>query len=141
MYRIETGNEPPVQKRSYRYSPADKAEISRQTHEMLDAGIIELSDTPWKSSILLLAKKNSPTNEKRLALDFRNLNRITLLTSFPLITLTDVLDAVGDAKPTLWSALDLKSGYWQVALDPETAEKTGFQTHERNFISKGWPSV
>ena len=57
MHRIETGDAPPIRKRTYRYSPADKAEISRQTREMLEAGIIEPSDTPWKSSILLVAKK------------------------------------------------------------------------------------
>ena len=46
LHRIDTGDSPPVRKRSYRQSPADRAEISKQTKAMLEAGIITPSDTP-----------------------------------------------------------------------------------------------
>jgi hypothetical protein len=45
-HRIDTGDSSLVRKREYRHTPADKEEISRQTREMLDAGIIEESDRP-----------------------------------------------------------------------------------------------
>jgi hypothetical protein len=35
--------------------------------------------------------------------------------------------------------LELRSGYWQVALDPETADRTGFQTHEGKFSFRRLP--
>jgi hypothetical protein len=47
LYHIDTGDHPPIRARPYRYSPADKAEISRQTAEMLKAGIIQPSDSAW----------------------------------------------------------------------------------------------
>jgi Reverse transcriptase (RNA-dependent DNA polymerase)/RNase H-like domain found in reverse transcriptase len=136
LHRINTGTNPPVRKRAYRHSPADKAEISRQTQEMLDAGIIEESDTPWCSPVLLVTKKDG---SKRFVVDFRGVNAATALTSWPLPTLDEVLDVVADQKPTLWTSLDLRSGYWHTGLDPETADRTGFQTHDGKFVFKRLP--
>ena len=57
LHKIDTGNSPPMNKRSYRHSPADRVEIAKQTEEMARAGIIEESDTPWNSPVLLVNKK------------------------------------------------------------------------------------
>ena len=132
-HRIETGDSPPVRQRSYRQSPEEKAEISRQTAEMCKAGIIQESDTPYSSPVLLVRKKSG---ELRFVVDFRKLNSVTTLTSWPLPVLEDILDVVSEQKPTLWSSVDLRSGYWQAELDPETAHKTGFQTHEGGWCFK-----
>jgi hypothetical protein len=82
-HRIDTGTSAPVRKRTYRHSPADKAEISRQVQEMLDADIIEPSDSPWSSPVLLVTKKDL---SKRFVVDFRGLNSVTSMTSYPLPT-------------------------------------------------------
>ena len=65
-HRIETGNHPPVRLRSYRQSPEDRAETKRQIDELLDAGIITHSDTPYSSPILLVEKKDG---SKRMCID------------------------------------------------------------------------
>jgi hypothetical protein len=57
-HRIETGDSPPIRKRAYRHSPQDMAEISRQTKEMLEAGIIQEAESPWSSPVLLVSKKD-----------------------------------------------------------------------------------
>ena len=41
---------------------------------------------------------------------------------------------MSDQRPTLWSSIDLRSGYWQVELDPATKDRTGFQTSEGNWV-------
>jgi len=56
-HRIETGNNPPVKLRSYRQSPEDRIEISKQTDEMARAGVIVQSDTPYSSPVVLVQKK------------------------------------------------------------------------------------
>jgi hypothetical protein len=56
LYHIDTGDHPPIRARPYRYSPADKAEISRQTAEMLKAGIIQPSDSAWGANVVLVKK-------------------------------------------------------------------------------------
>src|SRR5664279_2258216 len=132
LHRIDTGNSPPIRTRSYRHSPADNEEIRKQTAEMLAAGIIEESDTAWGSPVLLVKKKDG---SKRFVVDFRNVNAVSRLTSFPLPTLEEILDAVSTQRPLLWTSLDLRSGYWQTSLDPSTADRTGFTTQDGNFCS------
>jgi hypothetical protein len=56
LYHIDTGDHPPIRARPHRYSPADKAEISRQTAEMLKAGIIQPSDSAWGANVVLVKK-------------------------------------------------------------------------------------
>jgi hypothetical protein len=135
-HQINTGDSPPIHKKAYRHSPQDRLEISRQVQDMLKAEIIEESFSPWSSPVLLCRKKDGT---KRFVVDFRGLNSVTKLTKFPLPTIEDILDNVSSEHPTLWSSLDLKSGYFQAFLDPQTAEKTGFMTHDGNFIFKRLP--
>jgi hypothetical protein len=71
--------------------------------------------------------------------DYRKLNGVTTLTSWPLPTMEEVLDSISAQKVVLWSSLDLRSGYWQTKLDLEPAHRTGFQTHEGNFTFKRTP--
>ena len=126
-HRIETGNSRPVSKAPYRQSPDMRRETERQTQQMLDDGIIVESSSPYHSPIVLVRKRN---NEWRFAVDYRELNKVTEPQSFPLPHIVDVFDAIADAKAEIFSVLDLKSGYWQVPLDPETAHKSAFITHQ-----------
>ena len=74
-----------------------------------------------------IKKKNG---EWRFAVDYRELNKVTEPMSFPIPHISDVFDAIADAKAELFSVLDLKSRFWQVPLDPETAHKAAFVTHQ-----------
>jgi hypothetical protein len=58
----------PVRSRCFRYSPEQKKILKQQVQELLDADIIEPSDSPWSSQVLLVAKKDS--NEPRFATAF-----------------------------------------------------------------------
>jgi hypothetical protein len=57
LYHIDRGDHSPVSSRAYRHSTADKLEISRQTKQLLEAGLIESSDTPCLASVVLVTKK------------------------------------------------------------------------------------
>ena len=129
-HRIDTGNHPPIRLRSYRQSPEDRAETKRQIDELLEAGIITHSDTPYSSPILLVKKKDG---SKRMCIDFRALNAQTELISWKLNTFEEILDCVSEKRPTIWSSIDLRSGYWQMALDEETAHKSGFQFNDCTY--------
>jgi hypothetical protein len=58
--------------------------------------------------------------------DYRKLNDVTKKDCFPLPRIDDTLDTLEGTK--WFSTLDLKSGYWQVALHPDDREKTAFST-------------
>ncbi|GBN98665.1 Retrovirus-related Pol polyprotein from transposon 297 [Araneus ventricosus] len=68
-------------------------------------------------------KKDGST---RFCVDYRKLNEITIKDSYPLPRIDDILDALNGSQ--WFSTLDLKSGYWQVEIQPEDKEKTAFTT-------------
>ena len=80
-HKIDTGNHPPIRLRSYRTSPANKEEIDKQVDEMLQAGIISPSVSPWSFPVVLVRK---PDNSMRFCVDYRRLNNITRKDSHPL---------------------------------------------------------
>ena len=82
---------------------------------MLKEGVIKNSNSPWASLVVLVAKKDRST---RFCVDYRCLNSITQLDTFPLPRIDDSLDLL--AKTAYFNTLDLASGYWQVGMDPES---------------------
>jgi hypothetical protein len=85
-------------------------------------GVIEESEGPWSSPVVLVRKKNG---DLRFCVDYRKFN-VTKKDCFPLPRNGDTLDTLAGAE--WFSTLDLKSGYWQVALHPDDKEKTAFST-------------
>ena len=127
---IHTGNARPVSKAPYRQSPHMRAETERLTNEMLQNGIIEESNSPWHSPVVLVKK---PNGEYRFAIDYRELNKVTEPMSFPIPNLNDVFDTLADSEAEIFSICDLRSGFHQVPLCPSTAEKASFITHQGVF--------
>lgn len=135
-HKIETGNAPPVRQRFYRQSPEVNAEMNRQLDEMLDADIIEESTSMWQSPVVMVKKKNG---QLRFAVDYRKLNTITKQHTFPLPRLEDVFDTIGVSKASIFSTLDLASGFWQIPMDPETSHKSAFVTPSGVYQWKRMP--
>ena len=99
-----------------------KSEIPNQTKEMLqDSRKIELSQSPWNSPVVLVKKSNG---ELRFCVDYHRLNNGTEPECFPLPCIDDVFDTIGNSKAQVFSVLDLRFGFWQITLDPETKHKT-----------------
>ena len=126
-HKIETGDSKPVKQAPYRQNPEMRRETERQINELLQNGFIEESDSPWNSPIVLVRKKSG---EYRFVCDYRLLNRVTEPMSFPIPHISDVFDTIADAKAEVFSVLDLKSGFWQLPLDPQTASRSAFVTHQ-----------
>ena len=59
----------------------DPSMVDNMTEEMLEQGVIQPSQSPWASPIVLVAKKDGTT---RLCVDYRRLNAVTKLDVFPL---------------------------------------------------------
>ena len=135
-HTIDTGDAAPIRQRPYRHTPESKKEIDRQLDLMLEADIIEESDSPWGSPVVLVRKKN---NTHRLCVDMRKLNSVTKPVFFPLPLLEDVFQTVAENKASIFSVIDMTSGFWQIKLDDSSKPKTGFVTHRGNYQFKRMP--
>lgn len=72
-----------------------------------------------RNGIVLVKKKDGSI---RFCIDYRKLNDVTIKDSYPIPRMNSTLDALAGAK--WFSTIDLKSGYWQVKMDPDDKPKT-----------------
>ena len=121
MHKIETTTVKPIRQRIDRTTRAARREIERQTEEMLKMGIISESDSPWSAPVLL--KENE---EQRYVMDYRKLNDITVAMYQPLPTMDKILDCMSDSQPQIFSSLDMRQGYRQIPVEPQSRAKTAF---------------
>jgi len=122
-HHIDTMGHSPINTQSYRRSPAEEEIIDAETKDLLAAGIIRPSCSPWNSNIVLVKKKDGT---HRMCLDLRPLNAVTKRDCYPLPRIDATLDAIQGAR--YWSSVDLQAGFHQIDLDEESMEKTSFRT-------------
>ena len=73
----------------------------------------------------------------RFAIDFRQLNFITIRDMKPMPRIEDLISFVSDA--THFVLLDLRSGFWQIPLRPDQRHLTAFSTHHAHWHFKRMP--
>jgi hypothetical protein len=86
-------------------------------------GVIERSVSDYCSPAVLVTKKDGTV---RFCTDYRKLNLLTEDEAAPLPKISDALREFGSA--TVFSAIDLKSGYWQIPMDKASKHLTAFAT-------------
>jgi len=118
---IDTGDSTPMRQtlRRQPFHLLDK--IDENVQNMLKAGDIEPSCSPWTSNIVVVTKKDGSL---RFCVDYRKLNSVTRRDAYPLPRIESYLDALSGAR--YLSAFDLRSGYHQVPMDMRDADKTTF---------------
>ena len=130
---LETGHNPP-NSWPYRYSPHQKDEIERQVAEMLAAGVVQTSMSPYASPVLLDKKKDGSW---RFCVDYRKINAITIKNKFPLPIVDELLDELASSQ--FFTKLDLRAGYHQIRMRLEDEDKTAFKTHSGHFQFRVMP--
>ncbi|XP_062572789.1 uncharacterized protein LOC134234761 [Saccostrea cucullata] len=102
--------------------------VKDEVRKMLEIRVIEYSESPYSSPIVLVAKKD---NTYRFCVDFTALNRITVFDAEPMPDVDAMFAKLSGHK--YFSRLDLTKGYWQVPLSDSARPMTAFQTPQGYF--------
>src|SRR4051812_22559778 len=118
----------PVSITPYRMSPIELRELKRQLEELLAKHFIQPSVSPWGAPVLLVKKKDG---SMRLRIDYRQLNKVTIKNKYPLPRIDDLLDQLKGA--SVFSKIDLRSGYHQIRVKSSDVPKTAFRTRYGHY--------
>ena len=118
-----TDDTPPVHRPLYKMSPLELAEAKKQIEYMMEHGYIRPSDSPFGAPVLFAPKKDGGL---RFCIDYRWLNKRTIRNQYPLPLPEEMFDRLGGS--TIFSKIDLRSGYWQMPMRKEDIPKTAFKT-------------
>ena len=110
--------------RSYKMSPQKMEIIDEQVRTLLRLGIIEPSESAWRSPLVVVTKKDG---HSRLCTDFRVLNLLTENDTFPMPTARQLFLYMAYRKPVVFTAIDLLSGYHHCDLDEESTQPLSHQ--------------
>ena len=91
--------------------------------------VVNDSVSPWSSLVVLVKKKDGTF---RFCVDLRKVNAVTRKDSFPMRLVSDALDTLNEPKYD-FSTLDLKSGYWETEMQPESTGKNSFRYSQRSL--------
>jgi hypothetical protein len=113
----------PIAKRPYRMPANELAEMKKQIQELEEKGYVRPSTSPWGAPVLFVKKKDG---SMRMCVDYRALNEVTIKNKYPLPRIEDLFDQLKGA--TVFSKIDLRSGYHQLKIRPSDVPKTAFVT-------------
>ena len=104
------------------------AELKKQLQELLDKGFIRPSVSPWGAPVLFVKKKDG---SMRMCIDYRRLNQVTVKNRYPLPRIDDLFDQLQGA--SVFSKIDLRSGYHQLRVSESAIPKTAFRTRYGHY--------
>jgi hypothetical protein len=113
----------PISKRAYRVSGLELVELKKQIDELSEKGYIRPSTSPWAAPVLFVEKKDGT---RRMCINYRALNEVTIKNKYPLPRIEDLFDQLRGA--SMFSKIDLRSGYHQLRIRPSDILKMTFIT-------------
>ena len=96
--------------------------------DLLDAGEIHLSQSPWCNVVVLVRKKDGTLC---FCVDFRHLNTWTKKVLYPLPHIQEALESIAGSAHFL--SMDFKSGFWQIKMAPESQQYMAFMVGNLGF--------
>nr|GEW17989.1 putative reverse transcriptase domain-containing protein [Tanacetum cinerariifolium] len=114
----------PVARMPYWLAPSEMKELANQLQEHSDKGFIRPSSSPWGAPVLFVKKKD---RSFWMCIDYRELNKLTVKNRYPLLSIDDLFDQFQGS--SVYSKIDLRSGYHQLRVREKDIPKAAFRTH------------
>ncbi|GJT47387.1 putative reverse transcriptase domain-containing protein [Tanacetum coccineum] len=118
----------PVARAPYRLAPSEMKELSEQLQELSDKGFIRPSSSPWRALVFFVKKKDGLF---RMCIDYRELNKLMVKNRYPLPRIDDLFDQLQGS--SVYSKIDLRSGYHQLRVREEDIPKMAFRTRYGHY--------
>nr|GFA68549.1 putative reverse transcriptase domain-containing protein [Tanacetum cinerariifolium] len=118
----------PVARKPYRLAPFEMKELAKQLKELSDKGFIRPSSSPWGAPVLFVKKKDGLF---RMCIDYQELNKLMVKNRYPLPRIDDLFDQLQGS--SVYSKIDLRSGYHQLRVREEDIPKTAFRTRYGHY--------
>jgi hypothetical protein len=113
----------PIARTDYRMSTPELQELKIQLKELLDLGLIRPSVSPWGAPVIFIQKKDGSWT---LYIEYHQLNKETIKNQYMLPRIDDMFDQMKGT--TVFSKIDLRSGYHQLRIKEEDIPKNAFKT-------------
>ncbi|GJS23828.1 putative reverse transcriptase domain-containing protein [Tanacetum coccineum] len=117
-----------VARAPYRLEPSEMKELLEQLKELSDKGFIRPSSSPWGTLVLFVKKKDGSF---RMCINYRELNKLTVKNRYPLLRINDLFDQLQGS--SVYSKIELRSGYHQLRVREEDIPKTAFRTRYDHY--------
>jgi hypothetical protein len=114
---------PPISKRPYRMPVNELVKLKKQIAELQSKRFIRPSSSPWGATVLFVEKKDGT---QQMCVDYQSLNDVTIKNKYPLLRIKDLFDQLKGA--SVFSKIDLRSGYHQLKIQESDIPKTAFRT-------------
>jgi hypothetical protein len=114
---------PPISKRPYTMPVNELVELKKQIAELQAKGFIQPSSSPWGAPVLYVEKKDGT---QRMCVDYRSLIEVTIKNKYPLPRIEDLFEQMKGI--SVFSKIDLRSGYHQLKIRESDIPKTAFHT-------------
>ncbi|GKE13846.1 putative reverse transcriptase domain-containing protein [Tanacetum coccineum] len=124
----------PVTRAPYRLAPSEMKELSDQLKELSDKGFIRSSSSLWGAPVLFVKKKDGSF---QMCIDYRELNKLAVNNLYPLLWIDDLFDQLQGS--SVYSKIDLQSGYHQLRVCKEDILKTAFRTRYGHYEFRVMP--
>ena len=119
--RLKTNE--PVYRKQFRIPEAHRAALNKQIDDWQKIGIIEPCFSRYNSPIFIVPKKDGTF---RFVLDYRALNENSLDDRYTMKDVGECIGEIGRAGSTIFSTMDLTSGFWQLPLEQQSRGCTAF---------------
>ena len=127
---VVQGTTPSSRAPPYRMAPTKLKELKTQLQELLDKGFIRPSVSPWGSPVLFVKKKDGTLP---MCINYRQINKVTVKNKYSLPRIEDLFDQLKGS--SVFSKIDLRSGYYQLRVKEVDVSKTAFRTRYGHYES------
>ncbi len=123
-HKIYLKDNEPVYRKQFKIPEAHQNFIEATLDEWLKLGVVKRTNSLYNSPLFCVPKKLG--QGLRIVQDFRELNNHSHIDKYSMKEITECIGDIGRANSTIFSTLDLTSGFWQMKLNEDSQDLTAF---------------